>query len=43
MKFHLVYEPVILEFLFIFAGLNPVLKSNETPIVVVGQEARQAK
>lgn len=42
MKSHLVYATVILEFPFIFAELNPMLRSNETN-VVIGQEAGQAK
>jgi len=40
MKSHLVYATVILEFPFIFAELNPMLRSNETNVVVIGQEAR---
>lgn len=39
MKAHLVYATVILEFLLIFAELNPMLRSNETN-VIIGQEAR---
>lgn len=38
MKSHLVYAIIILRFLFIFADLNPVLKSSETNFVIIGQE-----
>lgn len=40
MKSHLVFATVILDFLFIFAEPNLMLRSNETNVVVVGQEAR---
>ena len=40
MKSHLVYATIILDFLFIFAEPNPMLRSDETNVVVIGQEAR---
>lgn len=40
MKSHPGFATVILDFLFIFAELNLMLRSTETNVVVVGQEAR---